>query len=95
MRKPYFEKNEKAVKPSTDPALIPQWQGLIWFVGKDQAGRDWYGHSGTVKGTRCILLNYPKEGLVVAVQANIGSIRIDEYGQSLAQMFLSQQPVKK
>jgi serine beta-lactamase-like protein LACTB len=90
MYTPYFEKNEKALHPSKAPGIVPQWQGLIWFVGKDQAGRSWYGHSGTVKGTRCFLMNYPKEGLVVAIQANIGSIKIDEYAQLLAQMYLKE-----
>ena len=91
MYTPYFEKNEKAIHPSKAAGIIPQWQGLIWFVGKDQAGRNWYGHSGTVKGTRCFIMNYPKENLVVAIQANIGSIKIDEYAQLLAQMYLKEE----
>lgn len=88
MYTPYFEKNEKAIHPSKAAGIIPAWQGLIWFVSKDQAGRNWYGHSGTVKGTRCFIMNYPAEGLVVAIQANIGSIKIDEYAFQLAQMYL-------
>ena len=95
MYTPYFEKNEKALLPSKKTGQIPQWQGLIWFVGKDLAGKSWYGHSGTVKGTRCFLMNYPKENLVVAIQANIGSIKIDEYAQLLAQMYLSKQKLPK
>ncbi|MCF0055445.1 serine hydrolase [Dyadobacter sp. CY356] len=91
MYTPYFEKNEKSLHPSKSAGIIPTWQGLIWFVGKDQAGRNWYGHSGTVKGTRCFLLNYPAEGLVVAIQANIGSVKIDEYAQLLAQMYLKEE----
>jgi serine beta-lactamase-like protein LACTB len=94
MYTPYFEKNEKALHPSKSSGLIPQWQGLIWFVGKDQAGRIWYGHSGTVKGTRCFLMNYPKEGLVIAIQANIGSIKIDEYAQLLAHLYLKEEDKK-
>lgn len=90
MYTPYFEKNEKSVRPVKSATVIPQWQGLIWFVGKDGAGRNWYGHSGTVKGTRCFIMNYPKENLIVAIQANIGSIKIDEYAQLLAQMYLSE-----
>lgn len=91
MYTPYFEKNEKSIHPSKAAGIIPAWQGLIWFVGKDQAGRNWYGHSGTVKGTRCFLMNYPKEGLVVAIQANIGSIKIDEYAFQLSQMYLKEE----
>ena len=90
MYTPYFEKNEKSVRSEKSPSIVPQWQGLIWFVGKDGAGRNWYGHSGTVKGTRCFIMNYPKENLVLAIQANIGSIKIDEYAQLLAQMYLSE-----
>ena len=90
MYTPYFEKNEKSVRSEKSPSVVPQWQGLIWFVGKDGAGRNWYGHSGTVKGTRCFIMNYPKENLVLAIQANIGSIKIDEYAQLLAQMYLSE-----
>lgn len=90
MYTPYFEKNAKSLHPSKSADVIPSWQGLIWFVGKDQTGRNWYGHSGTVKGTRCFLMNYPAEGLVVAIQANIGSIKIDEYAQLLALMYLKE-----
>ncbi len=73
----------------------PIWQGLIWQVGKDVMGRTWYGHSGTVKGTRSYLINFPSEGVIVAMQANIGSIPIDEYTQTLAQMILAEINPKK
>ncbi len=90
MYTPYFNKYEKAFRGAPNPTQVPQWQGLLWFVGKDSRGRSWYGHSGTVKGTRCFIMNYPKEQVVVAIQANIGSIRIDEYAFELAQLVLAE-----
>ncbi|MFT4030821.1 MAG: serine hydrolase domain-containing protein [Siphonobacter sp.] len=81
------EKQFGAPKTSNPP---PVWQGLIWQVGKDVKGRTWYGHSGTVKGTRSYLMNFPEQKVVIAIQANIGSIAIDEYATSLAEMILSE-----
>ncbi|GAB2781467.1 serine hydrolase domain-containing protein [Rhabdobacter roseus] len=89
MTTPYFNKYEKAFRGTSNPTQVPQWQGLVWFVGQDQRGRSWYGHSGTVKGTRCFLINFPAEAVVVAIQANIGSIAIDEYALALAQLILA------
>lgn len=87
--KPQFDRNKKAFKPDANQQKEPSWQGLIWWSGKDRQGRTWYGHSGTVKGTRSFLMNFPTEQVVVAIQANIGSIKIDEYALELAELFLA------
>ncbi|MCX6218540.1 serine hydrolase domain-containing protein [Spirosoma sp.] len=86
--KPQFDKNKKDFRANPNQPKEPLEQGLIWWSGKDRQGRTWYGHSGTVKGTRSFLINFPAEQVVVAIQANIGSIKIDEYAIELAQLFL-------
>jgi CubicO group peptidase (beta-lactamase class C family) len=88
--KPQFDKNKKDFRANPAQAKDPLWQGLVWWSGKDRQGRTWYGHSGTVKGTRSFLVNFPAEQLVVAIQANIGSIKIDEYALELAELFLTE-----
>lgn len=86
------EKQWGAKKTDNPPSV---WQGLIWQIGTDVKDRTWYGHSGTVKGTRSYLLNFPDDGVIIALQANIGSIPIDEYAHSLAQMVLAEVSPKK
>ncbi|GAB3999823.1 serine hydrolase domain-containing protein [Spirosoma daeguense] len=86
--KPHFDKNKRDFRANPKQQKDPLWQGLIWWSGKDRQGHTWYGHSGTVKGTRTFLMNFPAEQVVVAIQANIGNIKIDEYALELAQLFL-------
>ncbi|QJW89620.1 beta-lactamase family protein [Spirosoma taeanense] len=91
--KPQFDKNKKDLHANPAQLKDPLWQGLIWWSGKDRQGHTWYGHSGTVKGTRSFLINFPAEQVIVAIQANIGSIKIDEYALELAQLFLAEEPL--
>lgn len=45
-------------------------QALIWRVFKDDAGRTFVNHCGTVKGFNACLVNYPDRDLVVAILGN-------------------------
>ncbi|HEX6864944.1 MAG TPA: serine hydrolase domain-containing protein [Thermoanaerobaculia bacterium] len=45
-------------------------QALIWRILKDDAGRTFANHCGTVKGFNACLVSYPDQDLVVAILAN-------------------------
>jgi hypothetical protein len=49
-------------------------------------------HSGTVRGTRSILVNHPEQDLVVALQANIVPFDSPRYGKAIGQKFLPPAP---
>ncbi len=63
-------------------------QALGWDVQTDIEGRSYISKTGTVRGTRSVVVNYPDRGLVVALQANIAPFPVLETGQEVAQMFL-------
>lgn len=52
------------------PQKLELEQALIWRVLKDEAGRTFVNHCGTVKGFNGCLVNYPDQDLVVAILAN-------------------------
>jgi CubicO group peptidase (beta-lactamase class C family) len=64
-------------------------QALGWRIYTDAQGRPYINHTGTVRGTRSFMLNYPDEGLVLALQANVLPFDSRKYGAAIAQMFLS------
>ncbi len=45
-------------------------QGLLWRIQKDEAGRTFIYHCGSVKAFNACLVNYPDEDLVVALAVN-------------------------
>lgn len=45
-------------------------QGLLWRIFKDDAGRTFVNHCGTVKGFNACLVNYPEQDVVVAILGN-------------------------
>ncbi|KLJ01956.1 serine hydrolase domain-containing protein [Luteimonas sp. FCS-9] len=53
--------------PSRDAVPV---QGLIWRQQQDAAGRTYYAHSGSVKGTYSYLANWPEADVVVALHVN-------------------------
>lgn len=63
-------------------------QAIGWRLDRDVQGRTYINHTGTVRGTRSVLINYPDHGLVVALQANSLPFDSRAHGQALAQMFL-------
>ena len=54
----------------------------------DAQGRPYISKTGTVRGTRSVVINYQDRGLVVALQANIAPFPVLQTGQEVAQMFL-------
>ena len=53
-----------------------------------QAGRA--SHTGTVKGTRSFLMDYPDIGVVVSIQVNSLPFDSAKYGMAIAQMFVAE-----
>ena len=45
-------------------------QALLWRTAKDDAGRAFVHHCGTVKGFNACLINYPEQDVVVAILGN-------------------------
>ena len=88
MYQPQFDRNKKGYKVDSNSQREVSGQGLIWWSGKDNAGRTWFGHSGSVKGTNSFLMNYPAEKVVVSIQFNTYVTNVTDYAQALAQMFL-------
>jgi len=74
--------------PNGEPQKQGHKQALGWFIRFDIQGRGFPSHTGTVKGTRSYLLNYPEYGLVLALQTNIVPFDSPKYGNAIAQMFL-------
>jgi CubicO group peptidase (beta-lactamase class C family) len=74
--------------PRGEPRKMPHKQALSWFIRTDAQGRTFPSHTGTVKGCRSYLLNYPEHGLVVALIANIVPFDSPKYGDAIAQLFL-------
>lgn len=74
--------------PKGEPRKMEHKQALSWFIRTDAQGRNFPSHTGTVKGCRSYLLNYPEEDLVVALSANIVPLDSPKYGNAIAQIFL-------
>jgi CubicO group peptidase (beta-lactamase class C family) len=71
-----------------DPEKRPFSQALGWRIDKDAQSRPYINHTGTVKGTRSFLMNYPELDLVLALQANVLPFDSRRHGSAIAQMFL-------
>ena len=74
--------------PEGEPRKQGHKQALSWFIRTDAQGRAFPSHTGTVKGTRSYLANYPEYDLVVALSANIVPFDSPKYGNAIAQAFL-------
>jgi len=79
--------------PRGEPVKQSHKMALGWYLRTDAQGRTFPSHTGTVKGTRSYVLNYPEYDLVVALQVNIVPFDSPKYGNAIAQMFLP--PVNK
>ena len=75
-------------RANDEPRARPFRQALGWDLWVDAPGRPYISKTGTVRGTRSVVINYPDHGLVVALQANIVPFPVLEHGQAIAQMFL-------
>jgi serine beta-lactamase-like protein LACTB, mitochondrial len=72
------------------PQKLEFGQALIWRVSKDDAGRTFIHHCGTVKGFNGCLVNYPEQDLVVAILANaLPSTPARREAVAFAQFFLT------
>ena len=73
--------------------------GIVWQVRRDQQGRRTYSHTGSSVGGNSILLLYPDEKLVVAIQSNLTDSNFQDFPQRIARQFLprtgSEQPNRK
>ncbi len=72
--------------PNGNPELLEHKQAIVWWIRTDASGRDFPSHTGTVKGTRSFLMNYPELGIVVALQVNSLPFDSAKYGMAIAQM---------
>ena len=70
-----------------NPEPLEHKQAIVWWIRTDANGRDFPSHTGTVKGTRSFLMNYPELGIVVALQVNSLPFDAAKYGMAIAQMF--------
>ncbi len=59
-------------------------QAIGWRLDEDIQGRTYINHTGTVKGTRSVLINYPDHGLVLALQANGLPFDSRKHGSAIA-----------
>ena len=63
-------------------------QARGWDLSTEGPGRTYISKTGTVRGTRSVVINYPDDGLVVALQANIAPFPIQRHGEAIAQIYL-------
>jgi CubicO group peptidase (beta-lactamase class C family) len=84
-----FEQDDHAELPP-----VGAMQALIFRMGRDAQGHVHAGHSGGVKGTFSQFYNYFNDDVVVALHFNYGTRAVDigEAAQSLAALFLPQEP---
>ena len=75
--------------PNRDPVPLEHKQAIVWWIRTDEQGRDFPSHTGTVKGTRSLILNYPELGFVLALQVNGLPFDSAKYGMAIAQMFMT------
>jgi CubicO group peptidase (beta-lactamase class C family) len=70
-------------------------QGLMWRIGKDDAGRRTVSHSGAVQQFHTCLVNYPDDDVVVAMDANSYESPACKENLAFADMFLPPPATKK
>ena len=88
MHEPQIDSSVKRYVANGEPQPRHFTQALVWRILKDQAGRTFPSHTGTVKGTRSFLANYHEQGVVVALQTNALPFDSPRYGIAIAQRFL-------
>ncbi len=74
--------------PSGPPVKQDFKMALAFQLDQDAEGRWYIDKTGTVKGTRSVVLTYPEHELVVALQANVLPFDSLKYAQAIAQMYL-------
>lgn len=67
----------------------PTRYGIGWQVGRDKAGRSWFGHSGGSVGGTSMLLIYPGERIVVVTLTNVRPAKLNNLAFRMAEPFLT------
>jgi len=62
--------------------------GMNWFVGKDAQGRTIRWHSGSSVGGNSMLILYPDQMVVIAMQSNLTDSNFDGLPRALANLFM-------
>jgi len=77
---------EVRLTPDADADATVPVQGLIWRIETAADGRQYQGHSGSVKGTLSYLLNDSRHDVVVAVHVNAwgGQAKLKQAAETLA-----------
>ena len=87
MYRPQWDPSIRRFVPNGEPVPLQHKQAIVWWIRTDPQGRDFPSHTGTVKGTRSFLMNYPDIGVVVSLQVNSLPFDSAQYGMAIAQMF--------
>lgn len=88
MYRPQLDSSVRSFTRDGEPEPLAHRQALAWSLRTDPTGREFPSHTGTVKGTRSFIGDYPEQGLVVALQANALPLDSARYGIAIAQMLL-------
>jgi len=85
MYRPQLSPEVLPAPDAKEGASVPA-QGLIWMLETTDDGRDYQGHSGSVKGTLSYLLNDSARDVVVAVHVNAwgGQANLKQTAETLA-----------
>jgi len=90
MYSPQLEPSIQRFVLNGQPAPLKHKQAIVWWIRTDPQGRDFPSHTGTVKGTRSFLMDYPDIGVVVSIQVNSLPFDSAKYGMAIAQMFVAE-----
>lgn len=66
----------------------PTGYGMNWFVGQDEAGNPVWWHTGSSVGGNSIVLIYPRQKLVLAMQTNLTDSELAGLPRKIARQFL-------
>ena len=62
--------------------------GMSWFLDKDERGDPIYWHSGSSVGGNSMLILYPRQKLVIAMQTNLTDSNMGQLPRRLAKLFM-------
>ena len=65
--------------------------GIGFRIGKDDQGRNWYGHSGGSAGGTSMLLIYPDQDLVIVTLVNLGSAVMNDLAFKIGELVIGVQ----
>lgn len=63
--------------------------GIGFWIGSDDKGRSWVGHSGGSVGGTSMLLIYPEEDLAIVTLINLSSAHMDDLAEKIADIILA------